>query len=135
MAHGYPAKNEAVSVLGKKHSHAPRVLELLREARAEAARKTFPGLGTQPIGFELTLACPRDRHRGDGTNYLGGVADVLEYKAHRRDLEHLDDLATFSLYVNDRQIARVVAGICPRRRRWTRAGSPPRPRRGPTLSP
>jgi hypothetical protein len=52
--------------------------------------------------------------RGDLTNYLGGVADVLESKYKRlrseNKLDHLGDLLGVSLYRDDRQIrdARVV---------------------------
>uniref|UniRef100_UPI00193974AC hypothetical protein n=1 Tax=Nocardioides caldifontis TaxID=2588938 RepID=UPI00193974AC len=44
----------------------------------------------------------------DATNYLGGIADVLEQKTNRgAAVEHLRDLADVWLYRNDRQIKRV----------------------------
>ncbi len=43
----------------------------------------------------------------DATNYLGGVADVLEAKGHRGRLDHLGPLAAVALYDNDRQIREV----------------------------
>lgn len=114
---GYPpAKGEAISMLGATHSHAPRVIRLLEAAR-NAAAEDFTGFGAQPLGLELTVSCPRDRHRSDATNYLGGVGDVLESKAHRGALDHLGDLATFCLYENDRQIEEVHY-------RWQRAVEP-----------
>jgi predicted RNA-binding Zn ribbon-like protein len=46
-------------------------------------------------------------HRAwDATNYLGGVADVLQNKS-RRALAHLGELATVSVYENDRVIREV----------------------------
>jgi hypothetical protein len=102
---GYPpAKNEAMSMLGAGHSHAPRVRRLLEAAREQADGAS---LGSGPIALEMTLRCPRDRNRSDATNYLGGVADVLESKGHRGLLEHLGDLALVQLYDNDRQIEEV----------------------------
>jgi hypothetical protein len=49
------------------------------------------------------------RPPGDATNYLGGVADVLQAKKDHvmTDLGHLGELLDVALYVNDRQINRV----------------------------
>ena len=42
------------------------------------------------------------------TNYLGGIADVLEDKSRRATaVAHLGDLAQVWLYCNDRQIKQV----------------------------
>jgi hypothetical protein len=102
---GYPpAKNEALSLLGARHPHAERVARLLEAALVESKRSGFDGLGPRPIGLELVVSCPRDSNRSDATNYLGGVGDVLEGKAHRGALDHLGELAGVSLYDNDRQI-------------------------------
>jgi hypothetical protein len=43
----------------------------------------------------------------DATNYLGGIADVLEEKSRRGPLDHLEALATVWLYGNDRQLKQV----------------------------
>jgi hypothetical protein len=54
------------------------------------------------------LSCtPPDDPASDATNYLGGIGDVLEGKAHRGALEHLGELAAVALYANDRQIQEV----------------------------
>lgn len=45
---------------------------------------------------------------GDATNYLGGIADVLEQKSHRVAIDHLADLEQVWLYKNDRQIKQVT---------------------------
>lgn len=105
---GYPpAKGEALSMLGQYHSHAPRVLKLLEAARDATAKAEARHLGSSPIGLELVLRCRRDGNRGDATNYLGGLGDVLESKAHRGQLEHLGEFAQVALYENDRQIEQV----------------------------
>jgi hypothetical protein len=102
-----PAKDGAQSIFGVRHTHTPRVFALLHAAQRETHRRGFQGFGSGPIGLELRVACGRDHGRSDATNYLGGVGDVLEDKARRRDLDHLGDLARFSLYANDRQIEEV----------------------------
>lgn len=104
-------------MLGAKHSHAPRVAALLEAARA-AVDDGASSLGEGPIGLEVVLRCSRDRLRSDATNYLGGIADVLEEKAHRTgQLDHLGELADIALYANDRQIEEV-------RYRWEDAADP-----------
>lgn len=115
---GYPpAKGEALSMLGAKHSHAPRVRTLLEAARA-ALEDEVTSLGRAPIGLEVVLLCRRDQLRSDATNYLGGIADVLEEKAHQTgQLDYLGELAEAALYANDRQIEEV-------RYRWDDAPDP-----------
>jgi hypothetical protein len=114
---GRPPAKSGHSVFAAGHFHAPRVLALLRAARVEAQRRGFQGFGVAPIGLELRVACDRDRHRSDATNYLGGVSDVLDHKARRTNLDHLGDLASFGLYVDDQQIEEV-------RFRWEASESP-----------
>src|SRR6266849_7904436 len=105
---GYPpAKGEALSMLGVGHSHAPRVRTLLEAARAQIAGQDFAGFGRGAIGLELTVSCPDDGNRSDATNYLGGIADVLENKSLRGAIEHLGELGQVTLYENDRQIEEV----------------------------
>jgi hypothetical protein len=55
----------------------------------------------------VLLYAPESNNPGDATNYLGGIADVLENKAHRGTLDHLGDLGNVWLYHNDRQIKAV----------------------------
>jgi hypothetical protein len=73
--------------------------------RAAADGRFSPSL-TDRLGLELILLAPADPP-SDGTNYLGGVGDVLEAKARRGVLEHLGELATVALFANDRQIQEV----------------------------
>jgi hypothetical protein len=53
------------------------------------------------------MACVRDPPN-DATTYLGGIADVLEGKAHRGTHDHLGDLAGVALYDKDRQVREVL---------------------------
>jgi len=105
---GYPpAKSEALSMLGQGHRHARRVTRLLEAARDEVARHGFTGFGSAPIGMDVVVRCRRGGDRSDATNFLGGIGDVLEGKAHRGQLPHLGDLHSVALYDNDRQIEEV----------------------------
>jgi hypothetical protein len=79
---------------------------------------------TPSVSFEVSVAwrsyydAGRDHSRSDATNYLGGIADVLEEKGHRTgQLDHLGDLTAVALYDNDRQIEDV-------RYRWEEAPDP-----------
>lgn len=101
---GYPpAKNEAKSMLAAGHLYAERVLDLLQAVNIKAgpgcAVAYFPN---ESLGLELVVTSPAPPP-SDATNYLGGVADVLENKGHRGDLAHLGQLAHISLYQSDRQ--------------------------------
>ena len=102
-----PAKNEALSMLGAGHSHAPRVRLLLEQAQQAAATQGFTPVGVSPVGLDVVLYAPDGSNPGDATNYLGGIADVLENKAHRGTLDHLGGLANVWLYRNDLQIKAV----------------------------
>ena len=102
-----PAKNEALSMLGVGHSHAPRVAELLRAARVALERSGFVPIESGPVALEVIVHAPPGRDAWDATNYLGGIADVLEEKSHRGALEHLGELGQVWVYRNDRQIKQV----------------------------
>ena len=102
---GYPpAKNEALSMLGARHSHAPRVRLLLQRAQQACTVPGFTPITQSRVGLDVVVHAPAGQNPADATNYLGGIADVLENKAHRGTLEHLSDLADVWLYANDRQI-------------------------------
>jgi hypothetical protein len=107
--HFPPAKNTATSMLSAAHPDAPRVRALL--SAAEAAMATHPEfipISDGRIRIDVVLTPPADREAWDATNYLGGIADVLEYKALRgAAVEHLGNLANVWLYRNDRQIKQV----------------------------
>jgi hypothetical protein len=102
-----PAKNEALSMLRAGHSHAPRVRLLLERAQQAAAAQGFAQVSAGPVGLDVVLYAPGGSNLGDATNYLGGIGDVLENKAHRGTLDHLDGLGNVWLYHNDRQVKAV----------------------------
>jgi hypothetical protein len=101
-----PKKNEAKSLLAAGHVHADGVRALLEAARDAIQRDRWrPATGA--VALELTIRCP-GRRDGDATNFLGGVADVLqETVSPNVDVTHLGDLAAIGLYVDDRQISRI----------------------------
>jgi hypothetical protein len=102
---GYPpGKNEAKSMLGDGHSHASRVRLLLDAARSASQAQGFVPIETGRVGLDVVVNATTEEPTWDATNYLGGIADVLEHKAHRGPLEHLGELAAVWLYRNDRQI-------------------------------
>jgi len=103
-----PAKSEALSMLGTGHSHATRVRSLLQAAQEAVAQQTFTSVTHEPVALELVVHTTPGERLSDATNFLGGVADVLENKASRGTLPHLDDLANVWLYENDRQIKQVA---------------------------
>lgn len=103
-----PAKDEALSMLGAGHPHSPRVLELLRVARAALQRSGFVPLDSGPVALHVDVHAPLGQHPWDATNYLGGIADVLEEKSRRGTLEHLGELRQLWVYRNDRQIKEIT---------------------------
>jgi hypothetical protein len=104
---GYPpAKNEAKSMLAAGHVHADRVLALLRAASSEAGSSAAVWFPDESLGLEVVLTSPMPPP-SDATNYLGGIADVLEDKKRRGDLPHLGELEHFALYRNDKQFHEV----------------------------
>ena len=74
-----PTKNEAKSLFAADHKKAEQVTALLRAARDAVQRDDWSLVAGQ-VALELTIYCPRRPH-GDATNYLGGVADVLQGNA------------------------------------------------------
>jgi hypothetical protein len=107
--HFPPAKNTATSMLSASHPDATRVRALLAAAQAAmATHPDFAPISDGRVGLEVVLTPPTDRDSWDATNYLGGIADVLEHKAHRgAAVGHLGNLVDVWLYRNDRQIKQV----------------------------
>lgn len=103
-----PAKSEAKSMLAEGHPHAPRVRALLIAAQDAVTQEAFPGFGSAPLGMDVVLTTSGLQHTSDATNYLGGIADVLEAKGHRAlYVAHLGDLGAVALFYNDRQLREV----------------------------
>lgn len=108
--HFPPAKNTATSMLSGSHPDAARVRALLAAAQAAvAAHPEFTPISEGRVGLEVMLTPPSGREAWDATNYLGGIADVLEDKVRRgAAVEHLGDLVGVWLYRTDRQIKQVA---------------------------
>lgn len=101
---GLPPAKGAQAPLSADHPHLPRTRALLQAVRG-LLPSGFRPLSTS-VGLELTIRTPSPRHAWDATNYLGGIADVLQNKG-RRELAHLGELAMVSVYENDRVIREV----------------------------
>jgi hypothetical protein len=102
----FPKKAEAKSLFAAGHPQADRARKLLEAAR-EAVRRGGWSPATSEVALELTIRCPT-RPPGDATNFLGGVADVLQTTPPANvDLTHLGDLAKIGLYIDDKQISRI----------------------------
>ena len=103
-----PKKNEATSLFSTRHGDRHNVAELLRKAEQSLNRSSWNPTEARPVGLELVvIAQGPDAIPGDATNYLGGVADVLQANRINADLSHLGGLANVSLYHDDRQIREV----------------------------
>jgi predicted RNA-binding Zn ribbon-like protein len=99
---GLPPAKQISPLLAPSHPHRSRVIALL-EATREALSvdfAPFPGA----VALSLTLFTPDALPPGDPTNFLGGVADVLQRKA---DVFALDALSDVMVYENDAQLRRI----------------------------
>ena len=120
-----PAKRGDMSALGAASNQRPKVIALLKAAWAALAKiDDFEGFGSHRLRLEITVYATAENETWDATNYLGGIADVLEGKAkrllaHPGSLDHLEELRTFGLYDDDRQIKEISY-------RETPAGAPTR---------
>ena len=108
-----PSKAGSPSDLGPRSRHPERVVDLLEAARDEMRRTGCHGFGNAPVRLEVELRTGPGEPPWDSTNLLGGIADVLDSKAHKRLahpglLDHLGDLADVALYDDDRQIKEIL---------------------------
>lgn len=105
-----PAKSQR-TVFGVRSKHHDRVLTLLEEAHRVKSALGFRGFGSSHLRLEVEVRAPAGQQPGDATNYLGGIADVLEVKKHRiktsGPLDHLGYRKEVGLYDNDSQIKEV----------------------------
>jgi hypothetical protein len=100
-----PAKAEAKSMLSPSHPHSGRVRALL-EAAAGAVEAHSWATTSAPVGLSVEIRATPSDGVWDATNYLGGIADVLQDK-RRLDVASraaLGDLAEVALYTDDRQV-------------------------------
>lgn len=90
------------------------MLQLAASAAALSDSSDWERMGTSPIALALTLFAPEGTEPpSDATNYLGGVADVLQGQRTNVDLSHLGELSEVSLYANDRQLVELSFRIEP----------------------
>ena len=102
-----PKKNTAKSLFAKDHPDSLSVINLLSKANQALHDSQWNPTERRQVGLELVMAETLDSFLGDATNYLGGVAGVLQVNRVNADLSHLGDLATASLYYDDSQIREV----------------------------
>ena len=99
-----PPKDGGNSIFNEGHRNHGRVVELLRAAERALEGAEWDLEESGPVGLELVVVETPGGFRGDGLNFLGGVADVLQAKRPGADLSHLGSLARVSLYRNDVQV-------------------------------
>ena len=97
-----PKKNTAKSLFAGGHPDSLCVLNLLRKVKEALGDSEWNPIERRQIGLELVMAETPDGLPGDATNYLGGIADVLQANRTNADISHLGDLAQASLYYDDR---------------------------------
>jgi hypothetical protein len=88
------------------------VIALLEAAREAMRHMGFQGFGNARVRLEVEVRSGPGEPPWDATNLLGGIADVLDSKAHKQIaqpgmLDHLGDLVHVALYDDDRQIQEV----------------------------
>ena len=98
-----PPKDGGDSIFNVHHRSHGRVVELLREVERALEGAQWDRDERGPVGLELVVVEAPGGFRGDGLNFLGGVADVLQSNRRGADLSHLGDLALASLYRDDVQ--------------------------------
>jgi hypothetical protein len=106
-----PVKNEAKSMLSAGHRNAVRVQALLSAAARACDDQGFEPVVNGPIELTVEIRGPAGGPKADLTNYLGGIADVLQNGQPNIDTTWLGDLAEVYLYTNDRQIVAVHGRI------------------------
>ncbi|MEW2144182.1 hypothetical protein AB0869_15360 [Micromonospora vinacea] len=104
-----PIKNEALSLFAANHRQRERVERLLTAA-VTAAKQAGWTSARDDVELDVTLRSPTRRPPGDATNFLGGIADVLQGRKASQgvDLSHLGELAGFALFDDDGQIQDIV---------------------------
>src|SRR5262249_23586993 len=103
-----PAKNEAKSMLADGHSHSPRVAQLLSAAKRALDRSGLASASGKRLSLRVDLRVPPTTSVSDATNYLGGIADVLQRKTSKRGmLTHLGELADVALFDDDCNIKEI----------------------------
>ena len=103
-----PKKGQDYSVFNEKNPDHRRIFPLLEEARRALSGSKWNPRERRDVGLELVVVdAPTQPYPSDGTNWLGGVADVLQYSRPNVDTSILGDLAGISLYFDDGQIGEI----------------------------
>lgn len=104
-----PIKNEALSLFAATHRQRERVERLLTAAVAAAQRVGW-ATARDGVQLDVVIRSPTPRPPGDATNFLGGIADVLQGRKPGQgvDLSHLGELATCALFDDDSQIQEIT---------------------------
>lgn len=105
-----PIKDGSLSIFRQGHDQEKRVRALLEAASRALKEQGFEPIEEAAVSLEVVVQAQPGVLRGDATNYLGGIADVLEDKegkSLRTSIGHLGELANVWLYRNDRQIKQV----------------------------
>ena len=103
-----PKKGEAKSMFSASHPDNYCVRLLLQEMERALNRAQWDGWEKRNLGLEIAIVETQlESAPGDATNYLGGVADVLQ--ANRMgitntDTSYINDLIHLSIYFDDKQI-------------------------------
>lgn len=100
---GLPPCKQIHSVVSAAHPHRDRVSALLVAASSVLPSGFIPLRG--PVSLSVTLYSPTAAPPGDVTNFLGGIADVLQWRANAPSL---GELAAVAVYQDDLQIRRVA---------------------------
>lgn len=107
-----PPKSEARSVFAQGGKYEARVRKLLAAAAEALEGGGKGGFGAARLRLEVEVRTGPGEPPWDATNYLGGIADVLETKSKRKIahpglIDHLGPLAEVGLYDDDRQIKEI----------------------------
>jgi hypothetical protein len=103
-----PIKNEARSLFAATMASASGFERLLTAAVAAAQRVGWTSVRDE-VELDVTVRSPTQRPPGDATNFLGGIADVLQGRktAQGMDLSHLGKLAGIALFDDDSQVQEI----------------------------
>ena len=99
-----PPRDGGYSIFNARHRNHGRVVALLREAERALEGAQWDRDEREPVGLELVVVEGPGGFLGDGLNFLGGVADVLQSSRRGANLSHLGGLARVSLYRDDVQV-------------------------------
>ncbi|MCB0827138.1 MAG: hypothetical protein KDC26_13220 [Armatimonadetes bacterium] len=107
-----PIKGEALSLMSPRHKQSDRVVALLSAVQRLKSLNNFTDFGYYLIRLEVEVRCTTLPPKGNATNYLCGISDVLQARKPQ-GIDHLGELAGLSLFDNDRQNSKVTYRAIP----------------------